>query len=118
MAVTATRTDRVNLLDYDREGLRDYFVSIGEKPFRADQVIKWLYQHGVSEFSEMSNLAVSLREKLTEVSEIYLPDVEQANLSADGTSKWIFRLRGGNSCLLYTSPSPRDQRGSRMPSSA
>ena len=80
MAVTATRTDRVNLLDYDREGLRDYFVSIGEKPFRADQVIKWLYQHGVSEFSEMSNLAVS--------------------------------------CLLYTSPSPRDLSTSRMPSSA
>ena len=115
MAVTATRTDRVNLLDYDREGLRDYFASIGEKPFRADQVIKWLYQRGVSEFSEMSNLAISLREKLTDVSEIYLPDVEQANLSADGTSKWIFRLRGGNS--IETVFIPEKNRGTLCVSS-
>jgi 23S rRNA (adenine2503-C2)-methyltransferase len=115
MSVTATKTDRVNLLDYDRAGLREYFSSIGEKPFRADQVIKWLYQHGVSDFSEMSNLAVSLREKLAEVSEIYLPDVEQSNLSADGTSKWIFRLRGGNS--IETVFIPEKNRGTLCVSS-
>ena len=115
MSVTATKTDRVNLLDYDRAGLREYFSSIGEKPFRADQVIKWLYQHGVSDFSEMSNLAVSLREKLAEVSEIYLPDVERSNLSADGTSKWIFRLRGGNS--IETVFIPEKNRGTLCVSS-
>lgn len=115
MSVTATKTDRVNLLDFDREGLREYFVTIGEKPFRADQVIKWLYQHGVSDFGEMSNLAKSLRTKLAEVSEIYLPEVEQANLSADGTSKWIFRLRGGNS--IETVFIPEKNRGTLCVSS-
>jgi 23S rRNA (adenine2503-C2)-methyltransferase len=115
MSVTATKTDRVNLLDFDREGLREYFVSIGEKPFRADQVIKWLYQHGVSDFGEMNNLAKSLRTKLAEVSEIYLPEVEQANLSSDGTSKWIFRLRGGNS--IETVFIPEKNRGTLCVSS-
>lgn len=115
MSVTATKTDRVNLLDYDRAGLREYFASIGEKPFRADQVIKWLYQHGVSDFAAMSNLALSLREKLEQVSEIYLPEVEQANLSSDGTSKWIFRLRGGNS--IETVFIPEKNRGTLCVSS-
>ena len=115
MSVTATKSARVNLLDYDRAGLREYFASIGEKPFRADQVVKWLYQHGVADFAEMSNLALSLREKLAEVSEIYVPDVEQANLSADGTSKWIFRLRGGNS--IETVFIPEKNRGTLCVSS-
>lgn len=90
-------SDKVNLLDFDRAGLRAYFETLDEKPFRADQVIKWLYQHGVSDFDQMTNLAVKLREKLHEHCEVYLPEVEHDHLSGDGTSKWIFRLRGMNS---------------------
>ncbi len=109
------QTAKVNLLDFDRDGLREFFRSLDEKPFRADQVIKWIYQHGVDNFDAMSNIAVTLREKLKEVSEIYVPEVETANLSADGTSKWIFRLRGENS--IETVFIPEKNRGTLCVSS-
>ncbi len=89
--------EKVNLLDLDRDAMRSWFESMDEKPFRADQVLKWLYHHGVKDFDQMSNLARSLRGKLETQAEVYLPEVEHSHLSADGTSKWIFRLRGGNS---------------------
>ena len=92
----APRSDKVNLLDFDRAGLRSYFETLGEKSFRADQVLKWLYHHGVSQIDDMTNLSVALREKLNQVAEIYVPEVELGHLSEDGTSKWTFRLRGGN----------------------
>ncbi len=76
--------------------MRAYFETLGEKPFRADQVLKWLYHHGVSSIDDMTNLSVGLREKLKEKAEIYIPVVESGHLSEDGTSKWTFKLRGGN----------------------
>ena len=92
----APRSDTANLLDFDRAGLRAYFETLDEKPFRADQVLKWLYHHGVSSIDDMTTLSVKLREKLKEKAEIYLPEVASGHLSDDGTSKWTFRLRGGN----------------------
>lgn len=113
--MASLQSDKINLLDFDRQGLRDYFRSLDEKPFRADQVIKWLYQHGVADVDQMTNIAVKLREKLKESTEVYLPEVEQANLSADGTSKWIFRLRGENS--IETVFIPEKNRGTLCVSS-
>ena len=92
----APRSDKTNLLDLDRAGMRAFFETLGEKPFRADQVLKWLYHHGASDVDQMTNLSIALREKLKSQTEIYVPDVETDHLSSDGTSKWTFRLRGGN----------------------
>lgn len=92
----APRSDKANLLDFDRAGMRAFFETLGEKPFRADQVLKWLYHHGASDVDQMTNLSKALRDKLSTETEIYVPAVETDHLSADGTSKWTFRLRGGN----------------------
>ena len=92
----APKSDKANLLDFDRAGMRTYFETLGEKPFRAEQVLKWLYHHGVRQVDDMNNLSLALREKLKSNTEIYIPEVETDHLSSDGTSKWTFRLRGGN----------------------
>ena len=92
----APRSEKANLLDFDRAGMRAFFETLDEKSFRADQVLKWLYHQGVSDIDQMTNLSIALREKLKDCTEIYLPDVETDHLSSDGTSKWTFRLRGGN----------------------
>ncbi len=92
----APKSDKANLLDFDRAGMRTYFETLGEKPFRAEQVLKWLYHHGVRQVDDMNNLSLTLREKLKANTEIYIPEVETDHLSSDGTSKWTFRLRGGN----------------------
>ncbi len=89
-------TDKVNLLDLDRAALAAWFETIGEKPFRATQVLKWIYQQGCDSFSEMTNLSKSLREKLASVAVIEGPKVSQTNQSRDGSRKWLLQLSDGN----------------------
>src|ERR1700689_2246821 len=67
-------TTKVNLLDYDRQGLRDLFERLGEKPYRADQVMKWIYHRHVTDFSQMSDVGKALREKLEASVEIVPPN--------------------------------------------
>jgi 23S rRNA (adenine2503-C2)-methyltransferase len=78
--------------------LGEYFNEIGEKPFRATQVLKWIHQHGVESFDEMSNISKVLREKLTQQAEIREPEVVSQDISKDGTRKWVIRVEGG-SCV-------------------
>ncbi len=87
---------KVNLLDFDRQGLEAYFTAMGEKAFRASQVLKWIYQGGVDTFDEMTNLSKSLREKLTHQAEIRTPEIVTQQLSDDGTIKWLLRVDSGN----------------------
>lgn len=87
--------EKVNLLNLDRESLRAYFSEIGEKPFRADQLMKWIYHFGVTDFSEMNNINKKLREKLTRLTEIKAPTVNTEQRSNDGTIKWSMMLEGG-----------------------
>lgn len=89
--------EKVNLLNFDRQGLESYFTELGEKPFRAAQVLKWIYQFGIDDFNEMNNLSKSLREKLSTEAEIKLPEIVTEQLSDDGTIKWLLRLDSGNS---------------------
>ncbi len=91
-----TMPAQVNLLDLDEEGLRAFFESIGEKPFRASQVMKWLYHHGVTEFSAMTDLGKSLRERLQLLATITLPKILKEQRSEDGTVKWLLGLPGGS----------------------
>ncbi|MDH5180842.1 MAG: 23S rRNA (adenine(2503)-C(2))-methyltransferase RlmN [Gammaproteobacteria bacterium] len=88
--------EKINLLNFDRAGLEAFFAELGEKRFRATQVMKWIYQFGVDNFEEMSNLGKSLREKLAEQAAINVPEIVTEQHSADGTSKWLLRLDSGN----------------------
>lgn len=86
---------KVNLLNFDRQGLRDFFASINEKPFRADQLMKWIYQAGESDFDKMTNLNKDLRAKLKSRCLIEAPVISQHQQASDGTIKFALLLDGG-----------------------
>jgi 23S rRNA (adenine2503-C2)-methyltransferase len=87
---------RLNLLDFDLPGLTGFFAELGEKPFRAKQVLKWLHQYGAEDFEQMTDLAKSLRAKLPEVAEIRPPRMLQEQTSDDGTRKWLLEVGPNN----------------------
>jgi 23S rRNA (adenine2503-C2)-methyltransferase len=87
-----TKMDLLNLLDMDRQSMEDFFCSLGEKSFRASQVTKWIHQHGVSDFQQMTNVSKSLRDQLSECAIIKSPEVVLDEVSDDGTRKWVIRL--------------------------
>ncbi len=88
---------RNNLLSMDRAALEAYFERLGEKPFRARQVMKWVYHQGETDFSAMTDLSKALREKLAATAEVRPPRVIADQLSRDGTRKWLMRVDAGNS---------------------
>jgi len=90
---TAAKT---NLLDYDRQGLRDLFVRLGEKSYRADQVMKWIYHRHVTDFAQMTDVGKALRDKLEAACEIAPPKVLFEKQAADATYKWLLGMDGGN----------------------
>ena len=90
--------ERVNLLGMSRVGLQAFLVGLGEKPYRAHQLMKWIYHQGVSDFSAMTDVGRELRERLTACAEIRPPEVAEEHISADGTRKWLIRVDGG-SCV-------------------
>ena len=81
-----------NLLDLNRIELTEYIKKFGHKPFRAKQLLKWIYHLGERDFSKMTDLAVSFRNSLNEISEIKIPQIELDHLSADGTRKWLLDM--------------------------
>ncbi|MGO1296631.1 MAG: bifunctional tRNA (adenosine(37)-C2)-methyltransferase TrmG/ribosomal RNA large subunit methyltransferase RlmN [Vibrio sp.] len=88
-------SNKVNLLDFDRKGMRTFFSEdLGEKAFRADQVMKWIYHFGIDDFDNMTNLNKKLREKLHEKCVVEAPTVSAAQYSSDGTIK--FAMHVGN----------------------
>lgn len=87
-----TEHSKVNLLGLSRQQMEAFFAAMGEKPFRATQVMKWIFQEGIDDFAQMSNLSKALREKLQTVAEIRLPEVVQDHPSADGTRKWLLKV--------------------------
>ena len=90
--------DKVNLLGLPLGKLEDFFDSIGEKKFRATQLMKWIHQEGQREFSNMTNLSKSLRETLASKCEIKVPEIVKCDESSDGTKKWLIKVDGG-SCI-------------------
>jgi 23S rRNA (adenine2503-C2)-methyltransferase len=91
-----SRPARVNLLGLDRAALAGFFAQNGEKPFRTDQVMKWVHQLGVADFAAMTNLSKDLRVRLHEVAEVRAPELVTEEAGQDGTLKWLLRLDGGN----------------------
>ena len=89
---------KTNLLGLSVSKLGDFFEQLGEKRFRATQMVKWIHQMGECDFDQMTNLSKSLREKLHETAEIRLPEVVSCQDSTDGTRKWLIKVEGG-SCI-------------------
>jgi 23S rRNA (adenine2503-C2)-methyltransferase len=85
-----------NLLDLDAGQLASFFAGIGEKPFRAKQLLRWMHQFGEADFSKMSDLAKPLREKLGASAVIEAPRIVSDSYSADGTRKWLIDVGNGN----------------------
>ncbi len=86
----------MNLLGLERQALEEFFVQIGEKSFRARQVLKWIHERGVVDFDDMTDLSKALRARLREETCLELPEVVKTQISNDGTSKWLMSLADGN----------------------
>ena len=87
---------RVNLLGLPRPALEDFFAGLGEKPFRARQIMQWIYRQGVGDFERMTDLSLKLRQRLAEVATIAVPEVVTSQNSGDETRKWMLRMYGVN----------------------
>jgi 23S rRNA (adenine2503-C2)-methyltransferase len=98
-----------NLFDFDLDGLAAYCDSVGEKRFRAVQLFRWIHRKGELDFSRMSDLAKSLRDKLAGAAEVRPLALISEQASADGTVKWLFDVGGGNA--IETVYIPEDDRG-------
>ena len=90
--LSETNTKKINLMDLTRQQMREFFAEFGEKPFRADQLVKWIYHFGEDNFDNMTNINKKLREKLKAVAEIKAPEVAVEQRSADGTIKWAMQV--------------------------
>lgn len=99
---------KVNLLDYDQAGLGEFLTKLGEPSYRSQQIIQWLHQFGICDFSQMTNLSLSLRQRLSELAEVIVPEVVLHQKSVDGTQKWLLRLADGN--CIETVLIPEDNR--------
>ncbi len=87
--------NKINLLDLTREQMKELLVSLGEKAFRADQLMKWIYHFCVDDFDKMTNINKVLRDKLKQRCVIEAPHVVTRQDSADGTIKFVMGLKGG-----------------------
>lgn len=91
-----TDGNKINLAGLTLSGLTCLFEDLGEKPFRASQVMKWIHQRGVTDINLMSDISKILRERLHEIGEIRLPDVRDEFFSTDGSRKWIVEVASGS----------------------
>ena len=99
----------VNLLGLNREALTQVLEELGEKPFRARQLMKWIHQFGESDFNQMTDIAKSFREKLASIATVQVPRLLSEQVSQDGTRKWLLELSPGNA--IETVFIPEDERG-------
>lgn len=106
---------KTNLLDFTLPQLTDHFAAMGEKPFRATQVMRWMHQMGTDDFSAMTDLAKSLRAKLEACAEVRVPQLMTGQASTDGTRKWLLDVGTGNG--VETVFIPEDDRGTLCVSS-
>lgn len=95
---------KVNLIGLSPSKLEAFFEELGEKRFRATQVLKWIHQQGASSFDEMTNISKALRERLADVAEIREPEVVLEKISKDETRKWVIRMDGGSAIEMVLIP--------------
>ena len=97
---------KINLLGLSQGDLEQFFATRGEKPFRARQLMQWVYQRGVVDFDDMTDLAKSLRAMLGAAAAIELPRVQSRHESEDGTVKWLFATGSGQAVETVFIPEP------------
>lgn len=97
---------RPNLLDFDREALRAFLVEHGEAPYRAGQIMRWIYHRLETDFAAMTDLGKALREKLAGIARIEVPRVLHEQASRDGTRKWLLGMHAGNAIEAVYIPEP------------
>lgn len=112
--VVLNNETKINLLDLNRQQMREFFKNLGEKPFRADQVMKWMYHYCCDNFDEMTDINKVLRGKLKEVAEIRAPEVVEEQRSSDGTIKWAIAVGDQRVETVYI---PEDDRATLCVSS-
>lgn len=100
-AVVTPKKEKINLLDLNRQQMREFFASMGEKPFRADQVMKWIYHYCCDDFDEMTDINKVFRNRLKQVAEIRAPEVAEEQRSSDGTIKWAIQVGGQQVETVY-----------------
>lgn len=105
---------KLNLLDMNRQQLREFFSSLREKPFRADQVMKWIYHYCCDDFDQMTDINKHLRARLKALAEIRAPEVAEEQRSADGTIKWAIKVGDQQVETVYI---PEDNRATLCVSS-
>lgn len=110
-----SKSPLVNLFDLDRDALTRFLVEQGEKPFKAKQIMQWLYQRNVRDLELMTDVSKATRAKLGSLTTTVLPSVQESQLSRDGTAKWLFELHDGN--CIETVYIPESDRGTLCVSS-
>ena len=98
--------EKINLLNFDRAQMEAYFLGLGEKKFRAHQMMKWIYHHGVTDFEQMTDFGKALRAKMGETVHVLAPTLMHEQNAADGTAKWLIGLPGGNAVETVYIPEP------------
>lgn len=83
---------KINLLNFNRKNMRNFFISIGENVFRSNQVMQWMYHKYCDDFEKMTDLNKNLRNKLKKIAVIHAPEVLKELISIDGTIKWILKI--------------------------
>jgi len=99
-------TAKINLMDFDVEGLAQFLSTLGEKPYRALQILKWIHKRRVDNFAEMSDLSKKLRDQLSELCEIKPPSITNEQCSEDGTRKWLMKVDSKNYIETVFIPEP------------
>jgi 23S rRNA (adenine2503-C2)-methyltransferase len=99
--------EKVNLLGLTRPQMEQFFLDMGEKKFRAQQLLKWIYHQQVNDFEQMTDVSKALRQKLHECAEIRPPEVLHEGISRDGTRKWVFEMDGGGAIETVFIPDGR-----------
>lgn len=105
----SSQQEKINLLDLDAEGIRVWCASIGQKPFRATQLARWIHRYCCDDFDAMANLAKEFRARLKDLAYIKAPSIIREHKSADGTRKWLFDVGNGNAVEAVFIP--EDDRG-------
>jgi 23S rRNA (adenine2503-C2)-methyltransferase len=99
-------SERTNLLGLTRAGMEEFVLGMGEKPFRARQLMKWIYRRAVGDFEQMTDLGRDFRARLAAIAEIRAPEVILSQASADGTRKWLLKFESGQAIEMVFIPEP------------
>ena len=98
------QNDKINLLGLSLPQMQDFFLELGEKPFRASQTMKWIHQRGIIDIDQMTDISKPLREKMKAKADVVPPVITQELLSTDGSCKWIVQVASGSSVEMVFIP--------------